>query len=71
MNITVIRKPAPHCPIPYGHSLYTGFVPADETDITKTWHRHAKFGHKHTQYGDDFDLVERTAHLDMIGEFAR
>ena len=64
MNITVILKPAPHCPIPYGHSLYMGFVPADETDITKTWSRCAS-------YGDDYDLTERTSHLDLMGEFAK
>lgn len=22
-------------------------------------------------YGDDYDLTERTAHLDMVGEFAK
>jgi hypothetical protein len=64
MNITVILKPAPHCPIPYGHSCHRGYVPAEDTDITQTWHKHA-------QYGDDYDLVERTAHLDMMGDFAK
>lgn len=59
MNITVIQKPLPHCPIPYGHPLHTGYVPAEETKIWRTWER----------YADDYDMNERTAHLDMIGEF--
>jgi hypothetical protein len=50
MNVNVIQKPLPHCPIPYGHPLFTGFVPAAETDIRKTWQRA-------TGIKDDYELV--------------
>lgn len=65
MNIVTIQKPAPHCPIPYGHPLHKGYVPADETKIWETWARCSR------GYADDYDMTERTAHLDMIGEFAK
>lgn len=37
MNVNVILKPDPHCPIPYGHPLYRGFVPSEHTNIMETW----------------------------------
>lgn len=49
MQTTTIQKPAPHCPIPYGHPLYRGYVPADNTDIRDTFKR----------YADDYDMTER------------
>ncbi len=65
MNIHVIPKPHPHCPIPDGHPLYEGYVAADKTDIRRTFQRHQPHA-----YGDDFDAVERSAHIDLPGEFA-
>jgi hypothetical protein len=63
MNVTVIQKPAPHCPIPFGHPLFAGFVPAKETDIRRTWARSAP------QYGDDYDRVMRDDWLSAPGGF--
>ena len=75
---------APFCPLPLTDKR-RAYVSSHHTDIRKTLeehapirvsevkHEHANFGHKHARfgYGDDYDLVERTSHLDMIGEFAR
>jgi len=63
VNIVVIKKPAPHCPIPFGHPLFTGFVPSHETDIRRTIARSAP------RYGDDFDLVNRHDWLSAPGGF--
>lgn len=64
--------------MPYSHSTERrcvqetwrnhGWKPKGEKNV-----QHANFGHKHARfgYGDDYDLTERTAHLDMIGEFAK
>ena len=64
MNITVILKPAPHCPIPFGHPLYLGFVPTEYTDIRRTWARHAPI-----EYGDDYDRVMAEDWLSAPGGF--
>lgn len=61
MNVTTIRKPAPYCPIPFGHPLFSGYVPADQTNIRRTFRRHA-------DYADDYDMNERSSHLDMMME---
>ena len=66
MNVQVIRKPALHCPIPYGHALYKGYVPHEDTDIRKTWARATQ-----ADMLDDFELTERTAHIDLMGEFPK
>lgn len=63
MNIIVINKPAPHCPIPYGHPLFSGFVPSHETDIRRTMARHAP------HYGDDYDRIMRDDWLSAPGGF--
>ena len=55
MNVNVIIKPFPHCPIPYGHPLYRGFVPSEHTNIVNTWAK---------SLGDDYDLVQRQDWLD-------
>lgn len=65
MNILVINKPHPHCEIPEGHPLYAGYIPAERTDIRRTFAKHAPH-----LVGDDYDHNERTAHLDLPGEFA-
>lgn len=64
MNIIVIQKPAPHCPIPDGHPLYRGYVPSEKTDIRRTWSRHAPI-----EYGDDYDRVMREDYLSAPGGF--
>lgn len=63
MNISVILKPAPHCPIPRGHPLYNGYEPADETDIRR------RFARASDQYGDDYDRVMREDWLSAPGGF--
>lgn len=63
MNVSIILKPAPHCPIPYGHPLYDGFIPAEDTDIRKRFARAAP------QYGDDYDRVMRDDYLSAPGGF--
>ncbi len=37
IRVIVINKPAPHCPITFGHPCYRGYVPSHKTDITRTW----------------------------------
>ena len=59
MNIVTIQKPAPHCPIPYGHPLHKGYVPAEETKIWRTWERFSA--------GDDYDRVQREDWLEVGG----
>lgn len=63
MNIVIIQKPAPHCPIPFGHPLFNGFVPANETNIRHTWARSA------LAYGDDYDLTDNLGYLETPGAF--
>lgn len=58
MQTQTILKPAPHCPIPKGHPLYRGYVPADETNIRNTW---AKC------LGDDYDNTTRLGWLEVGG----
>ena len=38
MNIIMIQKPALHCLIPHCHGACC-YVPADQTDIRRTWER--------------------------------
>ncbi len=61
MNVIVIKKPEPHCPIPYGHPLFAGFVPAEQTDVRRTWARSV------AAYGDDYDTVSRQDWLNVGG----
>lgn len=63
MNIVTINKPAPHCPIPFGHPLFIGYVPADHTDIRRTLAKSAQ------AYGDDYDRVMRDDWLSAPGGF--
>jgi hypothetical protein len=65
MNTMTIPKPYPHCPVPEGHPCFIGYVPAENTDIRRTFQRHQPHA-----YGDDYDAVERSAHLDLPGGFA-
>jgi len=37
IRVIVINKPAPHCPITFGHPCYRGYVPSHKTDIKRTW----------------------------------
>jgi len=63
VSIVIIQKPAPHCPIPADHPLFDGYVPAEDTDIRRTWAKAAP------RYGDDFDLVNRHDWLSAPGGF--
>jgi len=64
MNIVTILKPAPHCPIPFGHPCHRGYVPADRTDIRRTWN-HGEVG----DIRDDYELVEQQDWLSAMGGF--
>lgn len=64
MNINVINKPHPHCEIPYGHPLYSGYIPAEDTNIRQTWKKVAP-----EHYGDDYDLVISQDWLSAPGGF--
>ena len=61
MNVTVKLKPAPHCEIPLGHPLFAGYVPAERTDIRRTFAKAAP------RYGDDYDLVHQQDWLSAPG----
>lgn len=64
MNVTVKLKPAPHCEIPYGHPLFDGYVPAEDTNIRRTFAKAAP-----QRYGDDYDLVMHQDWLSSPGGF--
>lgn len=64
MNVSIILKPYPHCEIPLGHPLHAGYVPAEKTDIRRTFQRHAP-----NEYGDDYDRVMREDYLSAPGGF--
>lgn len=68
MNNTVTYLyPAPWSPLPLAHPA-RGYTQADDTDVAKTWREHMPVHAPH-QVGDDYDAVERSAHLDLPGEF--
>lgn len=58
---------APYCPLPLTDKR-RAYVPADHTNVAETWRQHEPIRVSNA-YGDDYDLTEQTAHLDMIGEF--
>ena len=70
-------KQLPYCPLP-GHHRAFSWTPADRTDIAETF---ARFRREHTaddlvprhaqNYADDYDMNERSAHLDLMGEFRK
>lgn len=62
MNVTITLKPAPHCQIPFGHPLHRGYVPAEHTDIRKTFERAGEYS-----LLDDYDFTTRTDYLAVIG----
>ncbi len=63
MNTMTIPKPHPHCPVPEGHACYIGYVPAEKTDIRRTWQR------CNENYGDDYDRVQQDDWLSAPGGF--
>ena len=63
-TIHVILKPAPHCPIPHGHPCFRGYTPAEHTRVGRTFNLHAP-----TDYGDDYDRVNRQDWLSAPGGF--
>ena len=58
----LVDRPHPACIL----TTHPARAHSEETDVAKTWEQHMPI-----HYGDDYDLVERSAHLDMIGEFAK
>lgn len=61
MNVNIINKPAPHCPIPEGHELYSGYIAAERTDIRRTWAKAINY------QPDDYDRVQREDWLEIGG----
>jgi hypothetical protein len=60
-----------YCPLPITDRR-RAYVSSHDTDISETIRRHAPILVSAIgQYGDDYDLTERTAHLDMMGEFRK
>jgi hypothetical protein len=60
-----------YCPLPITDRR-RAYVSSHHTDIAETIRRHAPIlVSSIVQYGDDYDLTERTAHLDMAGEFRK
>ena len=58
------------CPLPFT-DMRRPYVPAHMQTVDRlaeTFRQYAPI-HVSPAYGDDYDLVERTAHLDMAGEF--
>lgn len=60
MNLVTYLYPCPWCPIPLTNRA-RAYIKSDDTNIRRTFAEH--------QTGDDYDMNERTAHLDMMGEF--
>ena len=56
-----------YCPLPLTDKR-RAYVNSHHTDIRKTFEQHAPI-HVSNAYGDDYDLVERTCHMEMKGEF--
>jgi hypothetical protein len=59
MNSVTWLYPAPKCVLPITHPARAH--DKDEPDVRRTWEQHV--------VGDDYDAVERSAHLDFIGGF--
>lgn len=64
MNHILVSSPLPAC-ILTTHPARAYIDPSD-TDVAKTWAQHTPI-----QYADDYDMNERSSHLDMAGEFAK
>lgn len=69
MNNVTYLHPAPWSPLPLTHPA-RAYTSAENTNVAETI---AAFRLQHSpiQYGDDYDAVERTAHLDMMMEFSK
>lgn len=63
MNTVTYLYPAPYSPLPITHPAF-GYQSSDHTDIAETFRRHAPIQ-------DDYELTERTAHIDLMGEFPK
>lgn len=37
IQVVVIAKPHPHCPITFGHPCFRGYVPSGKTNIRRTF----------------------------------
>lgn len=60
---------APYCPLP-GHDQRRAYIPADRTDITKTWDEHRQIlvcgiG----DMRDDYELVQQQDWMSAPGGF--
>ena len=70
MNIVTYLYPAPWSPLPLHHPA-RAYVPADQTTpehLAEVFRQHAPILAR--DIVDDYDLTERSAHLDLMGEFA-
>lgn len=61
MNTVTWLHPAPYSPLPFNHPA-RAYTKSENTDVRRTIAEH--------QVGDDCDAMERSAHLDLPGEFA-
>ena len=68
MNVIAQAPAAPYCPLP-GHDQRRGYTNADNTDIAETIRQHSPIFVSAIQ--DDYELTERSAHLDLMGEFQK
>jgi hypothetical protein len=62
---------APYCPLPLTDKR-RAYVNSHDTDISRTLEEHTPIRVSEVKrYSDDYDMTERTAHLDLMGEFAK
>lgn len=68
MNTVTWLYPAPSCPIPALHPARN--IDLHHTDVAKTWRQHS-LTDGIGNIRDDYELTERSAHLDLMGEFPK
>lgn len=65
MKALVVNADAPYCILRLKDAR--AYVPAEHTDIRKTFSDHVSISPR--AIGDDYDDVERGAHLETVGAF--
>lgn len=63
MKAIIVNHPHPACILNLADPA-RAYVKADHTDVAATWKQHSP-----VHYGDDYDLVERDAWMELPGEF--
>jgi hypothetical protein len=68
-NVIEFSSPAPSCLVPITHPARS-HIPACSVDVAETWRQHS-LTDGIGNIRDDYELTERSAHLDLMGEFPK